>query len=192
MKEVWTARRAASCTGSSTPLALSLSRWPASTWVPSFSRCNTCTCLSMSTATSRSARPSYSSIRAPIRTALTPSPAPRPQPENVMLDVRGYVKVCDLGFAKRVVDRTYTKCGTPDYVAPEMLKGQGVNQAADWWALGVLAFEILTGETPLPRRARMLRWRLSRRSCAEPLSTRLGSCKQTRSTSSRACCRCTN
>lgn len=42
---------------------------------------------------------------------------------------QGYVKLCDFGFAKKVADRTYTRCGTPDYTAPEMLLNQGVNQA---------------------------------------------------------------
>ena len=56
------------------------------------------------------------------------------KPENVLLDRHGFVKLCDFGFAKKVVDRTYTKCGTPDYVAPEMLLNQGVNQACDWCA----------------------------------------------------------
>ena len=50
------------------------------------------------------------------------------KPENVLLDKHGFIKVCDFGFAKKVSDRTYTQCGTPDYVSPEMLMGQGVNQ----------------------------------------------------------------
>ena len=56
------------------------------------------------------------------------------KPENVLLDAQGYVKLCDFGFATRCLDRTYTRCGTPEYVAPEMLLGQGVNLACDWWA----------------------------------------------------------
>ena len=70
------------------------------------------------------------------------------KPENVMLDQNGFVKVADFGFAKKVVDRTFTQCGTPDYVAPEMLMGQGVNQACDWWALGVLFYEMIAAIPP--------------------------------------------
>jgi len=70
------------------------------------------------------------------------------KPENVLLDAQGYVKLCDFGFATRCLDRTYTRCGTPEYVAPEMLLGQGVNLACDWWALGVLTYEFLAGVAP--------------------------------------------
>ena len=51
-------------------------------------------------------------------------------------------------MAKQVSDRTYTRCGSTEYTSPEMLLDQGVNQACDWWALGVLTFELLVGETP--------------------------------------------
>jgi len=68
------------------------------------------------------------------------------KPENVLLDAHGFVKLCDFGFAKKLkLDRTYSQCGTPDYVAPEMLNGKGVNSACDWWALGVLVFETIAG-----------------------------------------------
>lgn len=70
------------------------------------------------------------------------------KPENVLLDHLGFVKVCDFGFARKVADRAYTQCGTPDYVAPEMLLKQGVNFAADWWALGVLLYEMVNVSPP--------------------------------------------
>jgi len=71
------------------------------------------------------------------------------KPENILLDGQGYIKLCDFGFAKKIaLERTFTQCGTPDYVAPEMLMGQGVNQACDWWALGVLLYEMVRGYPP--------------------------------------------
>lgn len=55
------------------------------------------------------------------------------------------MKLTDFGFAKRVTDRTYSLCGTPEYMAPEVLRSQGHSYGADWWSLGVLIFEMLTG-----------------------------------------------
>ena len=70
------------------------------------------------------------------------------KPENVLLDAQGFVKLCDFGLATRCLDRAYTCCGTPEYVAPEMLLDFGVNTACDWWALGVLTYELLAGVSP--------------------------------------------
>jgi serine/threonine protein kinase len=70
------------------------------------------------------------------------------KPENLMIDAQGYVKVVDFGFAKRVEDKTYTLCGTPEYLSPELVLGKGHNKAADNWATGVLLFEMLTGASP--------------------------------------------
>ena len=77
--------------------------------------------------------------------------------ENIMLDQKGYVKLVDFGFAKsvpyfnkahEVQYRTFTMCGTPDYMAPEVVLTQGHDKSADYWAFGVLTYEMLCGATP--------------------------------------------
>lgn len=70
------------------------------------------------------------------------------KPENLLLDVKGYCKVTDMGLAKIVIGKTYTTCGTPDYFAPEVVQHTGMTKAVDWWTLGVLVHELLSGHAP--------------------------------------------
>jgi serine/threonine protein kinase len=66
--------------------------------------------------------------------------------ENILLDANGPIKLVDFGFAKQINDReTYTLCGSPEYLAPEVINNSGHGLAVDWWALGVLIYEILVG-----------------------------------------------
>ena len=60
----------------------------------------------------------------------------------------GYIKITDFGFAKRVAFKTYTLCGTPEYIAPEVLLNKGHGKGVDWWTLGILTYEMLAGQPP--------------------------------------------
>ncbi|KAM9496429.1 cGMP-dependent protein kinase 1 [Clarias gariepinus] len=72
------------------------------------------------------------------------------KPENLMLDTRGYIKLVDFGFAKKLQrgQKTYSFCGTPEYMAPEIIQNQGHDFAADFWSLGILIYELLAGSPP--------------------------------------------
>ncbi|KAJ7459917.1 kinase-like domain-containing protein [Mycena latifolia] len=73
------------------------------------------------------------------------------KPENILLDFTGHIALCDFGLCKlnmKADDKTNTFCGTPEYLAPEILNGGGYNKTIDWWTLGVLLFEMLAGLPP--------------------------------------------
>lgn len=70
------------------------------------------------------------------------------KPENLLIDLDGYLKLTDFGFAKVITGKTYTLCGTPEYLAPEILLNKGHGKAVDWWTLGILIYELNVGIDP--------------------------------------------
>ncbi|KAJ1630653.1 camp-dependent protein kinase catalytic subunit 1 [Pavlovales sp. CCMP2436] len=68
--------------------------------------------------------------------------------ENLLLSADGTLKLTDFGFAKRIQYRTFTLCGTPEYLAPEIILNKGYNKGVDYWALGIVLFEMLAGDSP--------------------------------------------
>ncbi|KAL9086073.1 MAG: hypothetical protein Q9165_007285 [Trypethelium subeluteriae] len=71
------------------------------------------------------------------------------KPENILIDGDGHLKLVDFGFAKKVDNQeTYTLCGTPEYLAPEVIRNTGHGRAVDWWAFGILVYEFLVGQPP--------------------------------------------
>jgi CRP-like cAMP-binding protein len=70
------------------------------------------------------------------------------KPENLLLNELGKLKLTDMGLAKFAIGKTYTTCGTPDYFAPELIASSGHTNALDWWTLGILIFEMMSGHPP--------------------------------------------
>lgn len=72
------------------------------------------------------------------------------KPENILIQKNGYLKLTDFGFAKVVTSagKTYTLCGTPEYLAPEVLLNKGHGKPVDWWCLGILIYEMIAGIDP--------------------------------------------
>jgi len=70
------------------------------------------------------------------------------KPENILLDKEGHVVITDFGFSKIMTGKSWTMCGTPEYLAPEILQGKSHSMAVDWWSLGILMYEMLIGHPP--------------------------------------------
>ena len=73
------------------------------------------------------------------------------KPENILLDEKGHVKLTDFGLSKILEEdneKTFTICGTPQYLAPEVLLKKGYDKAVDWWSLGCVMYEMLSGRLP--------------------------------------------
>lgn len=70
------------------------------------------------------------------------------KPENCLVDSQGYPKVVDFGFSKVIEGKSFTLCGTPEYLAPELVLGRGHNKAVDYWAFGILLYEMQAGYSP--------------------------------------------
>ena len=66
------------------------------------------------------------------------------KPENLLLDRHGHLKITDFGFAKEVPDITWTLCGTPDYLAPEVVSSKGYNKSVDWYVSTTVEFSAST------------------------------------------------
>ena len=72
------------------------------------------------------------------------------KPENVLVSESGFVKLADFGFLKEMQKgtKTYTFCGTPEYIAPEIILNSGYNHSADWYAAGIFLYEMIYGKPP--------------------------------------------
>lgn len=73
------------------------------------------------------------------------------KPENILLNSNGHIKLTDFGLSKVCQTESqlaYSMCGTPEYIAPEVIAGKGYSQTADWFSFGSVIYDMLTGKPP--------------------------------------------
>ena len=75
------------------------------------------------------------------------------KPENILFDKEGHIKITDFGLSKVMLEsssesKAFTICGTPEYLAPEILENKGYDKSVDWWSLGAVIYEMLVGFSP--------------------------------------------
>lgn len=78
------------------------------------------------------------------------------KPENVLIDKQGYIRITDFGLSKQDVmsnNQAKSVVGTPEYLAPEIIQNKGYGKTIDWWTLGCLIYELLTGQPPFYKEA---------------------------------------
>ena len=81
------------------------------------------------------------------------------KPENILMDSEGHIKLSDFGLSKLLEnpkDKAYTLCGTLQYLAPEIIKNKGYDKSVDWWSLGCIYYEMLTGKVPFKLKGNLI------------------------------------
>ena len=77
------------------------------------------------------------------------------KPANILIDSDGHIKLTDFGIAKElgIEKQTFTMCGSPEYIAPEILQAKGYDKMVDYWSMGIVFYELITRETPFMNRS---------------------------------------
>merc|ERR1711942_215058 len=92
--------------------------------------------------------------------------------ENLLLDSQGHIKIADFGLCKEEITygaTTKTFCGTPEYLAPEVLDDNDYGRAVDWWGVGVVMYEMMCGRLPFYSRDHEKLFEMINEECAIPI-----------------------